>query len=71
MPARRFDSSGRAANPTTMPAAPAEANRLTPYWRTAGNVIIAALTVTSPMRTVHTRRRRRTCVTCLRVSASA
>ena len=38
--------SGAAARPTTMPAAPAEAIRLTPYCFTESNVMSAAATVT-------------------------
>ena len=49
-PAIRFDSVGRAARPTMMPAMPADANRLTPNWRTASIVISAAATVTVMIR---------------------
>ena len=46
MPASRLLSTGRAARPRIRPAAPAEANRLTPYCRTESRVIKAAATVT-------------------------
>ena len=66
MPASRLLSTGRAARPTTRPATPAEANRLTPYWRTGSNIIRAALTVTRTISVCAARMRTRTCVTCLR-----
>ena len=50
----------------TMPAAPAEARRETPYWRTPSKVIRAADTVTTAMIVSATRCRMRDCVTCLR-----
>ena len=49
-----------------MPATPAEANSVTPYWRTASKVISAKPTVTIAITASSTRTRTRTCVTCLR-----
>ena len=67
-PAIRFVSNGRAANPTTSDAAPADANRLSPYWRTGSNVISAVEMVNTNTRMSSARLRMRTCVTCLRAS---
>ena len=67
-PANRLLSTGRAARPATMPATPAEANRLTPYCRTGSKVISAAPTVTITTSTSAARNSTRTCVTCLRAS---
>ena len=68
MPASRLLSTGRAARPKTKPAAPAEANKLTPYWRTDSMVINAAATVMIASKVLATRCRIRICVTCLRAS---
>ena len=68
MPAMRLVSSGRAASPTTSPATPAEANKLTPYWRTGSKVIRTALSVTTTIKVWSARLRMRTWVMCLRAS---
>ncbi len=51
-----------------MPAAPADANRLTPYCRTESKVISATAAVTITSTVFATRCRMRICVTCLRAS---
>ena len=61
-PAITLPSTGRAAKPTMIPAAPAEASSVVPNWRTLGNVLSAAAEPKISAKTLRVRPRTLACV---------